>query len=95
MQNGAYFDAVSSTCGFEAGECFVAVFEPMGLHDHTCEWHCVDITDPDTMIMHGTLPYAELEDMQPGGMSLELFEKNTVFRSDPSIILSDVPALVP
>jgi hypothetical protein len=81
--NGAYFDAVSSTCGFEPGECFVAVFEPMGLHDHTCEWHCVDITDPGTKIMHGTLPYAELEDMQPGEMSLELFEKNTTFRNGP------------
>ena len=78
-QNGGYFDAVSSTCGFEAGECFIAVFEPMGLLNHTCEWHLVDITDAETKVMHGTMPYAELEDMQPGEMPLELFEKNTVF----------------
>ena len=39
----------------------------------------VDITDAETKLMHGTMPYAELEDMQPGEMPLELFEKNTVF----------------
>jgi len=53
---GAYFDAVASTCGFEPGECYVAVFEPHGLLDHTSEWHLVDITRPDVKVMHGKMP---------------------------------------
>jgi hypothetical protein len=76
--NGPYFDAVSSTCGFEKGECFVAVFEPHGLLDHTSEWHLVDITEPDNKIYHGKMPYSELENMQPCDMTVEMFEKGSV-----------------
>ena len=36
--------------GPRLGECFIADFEPHGLLDHTCEWHLVDITDPDTKV---------------------------------------------
>lgn len=75
---GAYFDAVSSTCGFEKGECYVAVFEPQGLLDHTCEWHLVDITEPGVKVMHGKCPYADLEDMQPTEMTLEKFKSHSI-----------------
>ena len=75
---GAYFAAVASTCGFEPGECYIAVFEPQGLLNHECEWHLVDICHPEVKVMHGTgLHYRELERMQPGGMPLALFEKHT------------------
>lgn len=70
--------AISETCGFEEGECYVAVFEPHGLLDHTSEWHLVDITAPDKKVMHGKMPYAELEDMQPCDMQLKLFEERSV-----------------
>lgn len=33
---GSYFEALTSTCGFEPKECYFVVFEPHGLHDHTC-----------------------------------------------------------
>ena len=75
---GGYFDAVTSTCGFGRGECYVAVFEPHGLLDHMSEWHLVDITDPDTKLMHGKMPYAQLEAMQPTELSLEAFERASV-----------------
>jgi hypothetical protein len=75
---GAYFDAVASTCGFEKGECFVAVFEPMGLLDHTAEWHLVDITEPGIKIEHGKMAYSELEGMQPCDMTVAMFEKASV-----------------
>jgi hypothetical protein len=75
---GAYFDAVSSTCGFEPGECYVAVFEPHGLLDHTSEWHLVDITKPDVKVMHGKMPYAELEKMQPTELTVAAFDKASV-----------------
>ena len=58
---GRYFDAVASTCGFEPGECYVAVFEPHSLLDHTSVWHLVDITNPGVKVMHGKMPYADLE----------------------------------
>lgn len=73
-----YFDAVASTCGFEPGECYVAVFEPHGLHDHTSEWHLVDITNPQVKIMHGKMPYAELEKMQPCDLTVKEFEARSV-----------------
>jgi hypothetical protein len=38
---GGYFDALTTTCGFARGECYVVVFEPQGLLDHTAEWHVV------------------------------------------------------
>ena len=75
---GAYFDAVASTCGFAAGECYVAVFEPHSLLDHTSEWHLVDITKPDVKVMHGKMPYAELEAMQPTELTLAAFEAHSV-----------------
>ena len=77
---GRYFDAVASTCGFGPGECYVAVFEPHSLLDHTSEWHLVDITNPDVKIMHGKMPYAELEQLQPTGLSLEAFEQHSVLK---------------
>jgi len=75
---GAYFDAVTTTCGFLPGEMYVAVFEPHGLLDHTSEWHLVDITNPSVKIMHGKMPYAELEKMQPTELSLAAFERASV-----------------
>ena len=78
--NGTYFDAVASTCGFGPGECFVAVFEPHSLLDHTSEWHLVDITNPDVKIMHGKMPYSELEQIQPTGLSIEEFDKRSVIK---------------
>ena len=121
---GAYFDAVTTTCGFLPGEMYVAVFEPHGLlvsapgsravhrgctssfspgfpsflspcqhthlsarsprpigacpQDHTSEWHLVDITNPSVKIMHGKMPYAELEKMQPTELSLAAFERASV-----------------
>jgi hypothetical protein len=76
--NGAYFDAVATTCGFEKGECFVAVFEPQGALDHTAEWHLVDITEPGTKVFHGKCAYAELQDMQPCDMTVEMFEAKSI-----------------
>ena len=75
---GRYFDAIASTCGFEPGECYVAVFEPHGLHDHTSEWHLVDITNPDVKVMHGKCPYAKLEKMQPCDLSVAEFDAYSV-----------------
>jgi len=76
--NEAYMKAVTETCGFVKGEMFVAVFEPMGLLDHTSEWHLVDITEPGVKIFHGKMPYAELEDMQPCDMTVQMFDKASV-----------------
>lgn len=53
-----------------------------GLLDHTCEWHLVDICDPDTKVMHGKCPYAVLEDMQPCAMTMEMFDKYSVLGAD-------------
>lgn len=75
---GRYFDAVASTCGFEPGECYVAVFEPHSLLDHTSEWHLIDITNPGVKVMHGKMPYAELEKLQPTGLTLAQFEKASI-----------------
>ena len=69
--NGAYFKAITDTCGFEEGECFVAVFEPQSINDHTAEWHLVDITNPDKKIYHGKTAYSKLEDMQPCDMTVK------------------------
>jgi hypothetical protein len=76
--NKRFMAAVTETCGFEKGECFVAVFEPQGLLDHTSEWSCVDITEPDKKVYHGKLPYAVLEDMQPCDMTMEMFQQASV-----------------
>ena len=85
---GAYFDAVSSTCGFETGECYVAVFEPQGLLDHTCEWHLVDITNPAVKVMHGKCPYADLEHMQPCDMTVAMLEQHSILTGAASKKLS-------
>ena len=79
--NNSFMAAVTETCGFEKGECFVAVFEPHGLLDHTSEWHMVDITEPDVKIYHGKMPYAELENMQPCDMTMEMFERASILGS--------------
>lgn len=75
---GGYFDALASTCGFATGECYVVVFEPHGLLDHTAEWHVVDVTAPATKLVHGKVAYAELEAFQPAEMSLEMLERCSV-----------------
>ena len=77
-----FMKAVAETCGFEKGECFVAVFEPQGLLDHTAEWHLTDITEPDTKIYHGKCPYAELEDMQPCDMTVKMFQQASIKKGD-------------
>jgi hypothetical protein len=61
---GAYFEALTSTCGFEEKECYLAAFEPQGLLDHTSEWSVVDVTRPDVKIIHGKRAYADLEKFQ-------------------------------
>ena len=75
---GAYFEALSTTCGFAPNECYYAVFEPQGLLDHTAEWHVVDVTNPSRKIIHGKVPYAELEKFQPSEMSLEMLERCSI-----------------
>jgi hypothetical protein len=56
-------------CGFEKGECYVAVFEPMGLLDHTSEWKVFDVALGATPVIAGKLPYAELEKFHPTGVT--------------------------
>ena len=73
--------AIAETCGFEEGEAFVAIFEPQGLFDHTAEWHLTDLAT-QKRIMHGKMPYADLEDMQPTDMTVEMFEKASVLGRD-------------
>eukprot|EP00941_MAST-03F_sp_MAST-3F-sp1_P005282 g5282.t1 len=73
-----YFSAITQICGFEKNECYLLVCEPHGLLDHTSEWHVVDVTDPEKKIIWGKAPYAELEELQPTTMSLELLEKYSV-----------------
>jgi len=75
---GGYFKAMTQVCGFLPGECYIAVFEPHGLLNHTSEWHVVDITDPSVKIIHGRAPYAELEAFQPTGMTPEMLEQWSV-----------------
>ena len=75
-------EAVAAACGFEKGECFVAVFEPHGLLDHTSEWHLVDITEPGTKLVHGKMPYAELERMQPTDMTVQALDAHSVLPGD-------------
>ena len=82
--NGPFFKAVASTCGFEENECFVAVFEPHGMLDHTSEWHLVDITKPDVKIYHGKCPYEELENMQPCDMTVKMFDAQSVMKEKTS-----------
>eukprot|EP00548_Thalassiothrix_antarctica_P009241 CAMPEP_0194152826 /NCGR_PEP_ID=MMETSP0152-20130528/54142_1 /TAXON_ID=1049557 /ORGANISM="Thalassiothrix antarctica, Strain L6-D1" /LENGTH=568 /DNA_ID=CAMNT_0038857669 /DNA_START=68 /DNA_END=1774 /DNA_ORIENTATION=- len=79
--NRQYFKAVASTCGFEENECFVAVFEPQGMLDHTSEWHLVDITKPDHKIYHGKCPYKDLEGIQPCDMSIKMFDDYSIART--------------
>lgn len=75
---GGYFEALTTTCDFKAGECFVVVFEPHGLLDHTAEWHVVDATDPDKKLIHGKVSYSELEKFQPADMTLEMLQKCSI-----------------
>jgi len=75
---GAYFEALSSICGFKENECFLATFEPQGLLDHTAEWHVVDVTKPDAKLIHGKAAYAQLEAFQPAQMSLAMLDKCSV-----------------
>ena len=82
--NGAYFKAIVDTCGFEEGECFVAVFEPQSIMDHTAEWHLVDITNPDKKIYHGKMAYAELEQLQPCDMTVKMFENGSILKGGKS-----------
>ena len=56
----------------------MVVFEPMGLLDHTAEWHVVDATEPATKLIHGEVTYAELEKFQPAEMTLEMLEQCSV-----------------
>jgi len=76
--NEAYMSAVVSTCEFEENECFVAIFEPQGMMDHTSEWHLVDICHPSKKIYHGKCPYKDLEDMQPCDMSVKMFDECSI-----------------
>ena len=82
--NGPFFEAVASTCGFEENECFVAVFEPHGMLDHTSEWHLVDITKPDVKIYHGKCPYKDLENMQPCDMTVKMFDDQSIMKEKTS-----------
>lgn len=75
---GTYFAALSSTCGFVLGECYVVVFEPCGLLDHTAEWHVVDVCEPTKKLIHGKAPYADLEGFQPAEMTREMLERCSV-----------------
>ena len=75
---GAYFEALTTTCGLVAGDCFLVVFEPIGLLDHTAEWHVVDVTRPEVKVIHGKVAVAELEKFQPSEMSLEMLERCSV-----------------
>jgi hypothetical protein len=82
--NKPFLNALTSTCGFVKGECFVAVFEPHGLFDHTSEWHLVDVTEPDVKIYHGKMPYAELENMQPCDMTVDMFDQHSILKTNDS-----------
>ena len=82
--NKPFLNALTSTCGFVKGECFVAVFEPHGLFDHTSEWHLVDVTEPDVKIYHGKMPYAELENMQPCDMTVDMFDQHSILKTNES-----------
>ena len=76
---GRYFDAIASTCGFEPGECPTwQSSSHTAFHDHTSEWHLVDITNPDVKVMHGKCPYAKLEKMQPCDLSVAEFDAYSV-----------------
>lgn len=55
---GGYFPALTATCGFVKGECFIVTFEPQGLFDHTAEWHVVDVTEVAAAPCCSTLPAA-------------------------------------
>lgn len=81
--NKEYMAALTEICGFKKGECFVAVFEPHGMFDHTSEWSCVDVTEPDVKVFHGKMPYSQLEDMQPCDMTVEMFERASVRAKSP------------
>ena len=63
--NNAHFDALKTICKFEKGECYVAVFEPLGLLSRTAEWAVYDVTDPSKPVMAGAIPYQELEAYHP------------------------------
>ena len=78
--NTPFMNALTETCGFVKGECFVAVFEPHGLLDHTSEWSLVDVTEPEVKIYHGKMPYGELEKMQPCEMTIQMFEDHSVLK---------------
>lgn len=58
-------------CGFEKGECYVVVCEPMGLLDHTAEWKLFDVAAGGQPVLAGKLPYATLEKFHPTGVTRE------------------------
>ena len=78
--NDAFWDALVTTCDLKEGEMFCAIFEPQAIHDHTAEWHVVDVVTREKII-HGKAPYAALETFQPTEMSVEMLEACSVMKS--------------
>lgn len=69
-------------CGFEKGECFIAVFEPNSPIHKISEWKVIDVADVETYeakpLIHGSCRYDELEQFQPAGVTAEFIEKNSL-----------------
>ena len=82
MRDG-YCQALCSVCDFKPNECFVFVGEPQGLigalmGNSVSEFRLFDVTAPRESIIHGKVPYAELETFQPTGVGLAELEKWSV-----------------
>jgi len=71
----SHFEALRTICKFEKGECYVAIFEPMGLLDHTSEWKVIDVADWAKPVIAGSMPYHELEQFSFAGVPLSAVNK--------------------
>ena len=76
------FRAMQEKCGFDKGECFVAIFEPNSPIHKISEWKVIDIADAESYmanpLIHGQCRYDELEAFQPSGVTVEFVEKNSL-----------------
>mmetsp|Transcript_2118 Transcript_2118/g.3052 ORF Transcript_2118/g.3052 Transcript_2118/m.3052 type:complete len:485 (+) Transcript_2118:395-1849(+) len=90
LGNGCYYKepymrAITKICGFEANECYLAVFEPahhpfLG-REPMCEWKVFDITNPSKKIIHGQMPFSEVEKYEPHELPVSEIEKHSLLES--------------
>ena len=66
--DAGHFDALKNICKLEKRECYVVIFEPLGLLSRTAEWSVYDVADASKPVMSGAIPYKELEAHHPAAL---------------------------